>query len=182
MTDPRQVILRPVVSEKSYAMIGDNRYTFEVEKHATKPQIASCHRGDLRCDGAQGEHDERHGQAAPPSLEGKARRVPGRRRSSPSGRATRSSSSRRCSSSTRVGDTRCRRARYGATRHRGSPESAPQDAGGSRRIVPGGESAIGHGRSENGTEEVQADLTGSPFPDGLGFLRDHEDGAGEVAA
>jgi large subunit ribosomal protein L23 len=42
MTDPRQVIVRPVVSEKSYAMIGDNRYTFEVEKGATKPQIASA--------------------------------------------------------------------------------------------------------------------------------------------
>jgi len=42
MTDPRQVILRPVVSEKSYAMIGDNRYTFEVDKGATKPQIASA--------------------------------------------------------------------------------------------------------------------------------------------
>jgi large subunit ribosomal protein L23 len=42
MTDPRQVILRPVVSEKSYAMIGDNKYTFEVEKGATKPQIADA--------------------------------------------------------------------------------------------------------------------------------------------
>jgi large subunit ribosomal protein L23 len=42
MTDPRQVILRPVVSEKSYDMIGDNRYTFEVDKKATKPQIASA--------------------------------------------------------------------------------------------------------------------------------------------
>lgn len=42
MTDPRHVILRPVVSEKSYAMIADNRYTFEVEKSATKPQIASA--------------------------------------------------------------------------------------------------------------------------------------------
>jgi large subunit ribosomal protein L23 len=42
MLDPRQVIIRPVVSEKSYAMIGDNRYTFEVDKKATKPQIASA--------------------------------------------------------------------------------------------------------------------------------------------
>jgi large subunit ribosomal protein L23 len=40
--DPRQVIVRPVVSEKSYALIGDNRYTFEVDKSATKPQIASA--------------------------------------------------------------------------------------------------------------------------------------------
>jgi large subunit ribosomal protein L23 len=42
MLDPRQVIIRPVVSEKSYDMIGDNRYTFEVEKTATKPQIRSA--------------------------------------------------------------------------------------------------------------------------------------------
>ena len=40
--DPRQVILRPIVSEKSYGMIEQNRYTFEVDKRATKPQIASA--------------------------------------------------------------------------------------------------------------------------------------------
>lgn len=39
-TDPRSVIIRPIVSEKSYEMIADNRYTFEVDKRATKPQIA----------------------------------------------------------------------------------------------------------------------------------------------
>jgi large subunit ribosomal protein L23 len=40
MTDPRQVILRPVVSEKSFRLMEDNRYTFEVDKRATKPEIA----------------------------------------------------------------------------------------------------------------------------------------------
>lgn len=40
MNDPRQIIVRPIVSEKSYEMIGHNRYTFEVAKHATKPAIA----------------------------------------------------------------------------------------------------------------------------------------------
>ena len=40
MKDPRDIILRPIVSEKSYDMIEHNRYTFEVDKTATKPQIA----------------------------------------------------------------------------------------------------------------------------------------------
>jgi large subunit ribosomal protein L23 len=35
-------VLRPIVSEKSYAMIEQNRYTFEVAKTARKPQIASA--------------------------------------------------------------------------------------------------------------------------------------------
>jgi len=42
MTDPRQIIVRPIVSEKSYDLIAENRYTFEVDKRATKPQIASA--------------------------------------------------------------------------------------------------------------------------------------------
>jgi large subunit ribosomal protein L23 len=40
--DARNVILRPVVSEKSYDLIADNRYTFEVAKTASKPQIAQA--------------------------------------------------------------------------------------------------------------------------------------------
>jgi large subunit ribosomal protein L23 len=40
MKDARDVILRPIVSEKSYSMIEHNRYTFEVAKGASKPQIA----------------------------------------------------------------------------------------------------------------------------------------------
>ncbi|MDH4139633.1 MAG: 50S ribosomal protein L23 [Coriobacteriia bacterium] len=42
MTDSREIIIRPVVSEKSYEMIAENRYTFEVDKRASKPQIASA--------------------------------------------------------------------------------------------------------------------------------------------
>ena len=40
MNDPRDIVIRPVISEKSYDMIELNRYTFEVAKTATKPQIA----------------------------------------------------------------------------------------------------------------------------------------------
>ena len=39
MKDPRQVILRPIISERSYDMINDNRYTFEVAKTANKIEI-----------------------------------------------------------------------------------------------------------------------------------------------
>ena len=40
--DAREVIVRPVVSERSYEMIEHNRYTFEVDKRARKPEIASA--------------------------------------------------------------------------------------------------------------------------------------------
>lgn len=42
MYDPRDIILRPIISEKSYALIEQNRYTFEVAKTASKPQIAQA--------------------------------------------------------------------------------------------------------------------------------------------
>lgn len=42
MYDPRDIIIRPVISEKSYDMIEHNRYTFEVAKTASKPQIAQA--------------------------------------------------------------------------------------------------------------------------------------------
>ena len=37
--DPRQVIIRPVVSEKSYALMSDGKYTFRVHPDAHKTQI-----------------------------------------------------------------------------------------------------------------------------------------------
>ena len=42
MNDPRDIVIRPVISEKSYDMIELNRYTFEVAKTASKPQIAQA--------------------------------------------------------------------------------------------------------------------------------------------
>ena len=42
MKDARSVVIRPVVSEKSYEMIEQNRYTFEVDKEAKKPEIAKA--------------------------------------------------------------------------------------------------------------------------------------------
>jgi large subunit ribosomal protein L23 len=37
--DARDVIIRPVVSEKSYALIAQNKYTFRVHPEAHKTQI-----------------------------------------------------------------------------------------------------------------------------------------------
>ncbi len=38
--DARTVIVRPVVSEKSYALIAEGKYTFRVDSRAHKTQIA----------------------------------------------------------------------------------------------------------------------------------------------
>ncbi len=37
--DSRQIILEPVVSEKSYALMADGKYTFRVDDRAHKTQI-----------------------------------------------------------------------------------------------------------------------------------------------
>ncbi len=39
MKDPRDIILAPVVSEKSYGLIEQNVYTFVVHPDARKPEI-----------------------------------------------------------------------------------------------------------------------------------------------
>ncbi len=39
MKDPRDVILAPVVSEKSYGLLDNNVYTFKVHRDASKPEI-----------------------------------------------------------------------------------------------------------------------------------------------
>ena len=40
--DPRQVIVEPVVSEKSYALMADGKYTFRVDERAHKTQIKAA--------------------------------------------------------------------------------------------------------------------------------------------
>ncbi|MCY4257892.1 MAG: 50S ribosomal protein L23 [bacterium] len=39
MRDPRDVVLAPIVSEKSYELLEFNVYTFKVSPEATKPEI-----------------------------------------------------------------------------------------------------------------------------------------------
>lgn len=40
--DPRDIIIRPIISERSYDMIELNRYTFEVAEKAKKIEIAKA--------------------------------------------------------------------------------------------------------------------------------------------
>ena len=37
--DPRQVIIKPIVSEKSYSLIDNGKYTFEVAPNSNKTEI-----------------------------------------------------------------------------------------------------------------------------------------------
>ena len=39
LTDPRDILLAPVISEKSYSLLDDNKYTFIVAPDANKTQI-----------------------------------------------------------------------------------------------------------------------------------------------
>ncbi|BAK45516.1 50S ribosomal protein L23 [Eggerthella sp. YY7918] len=39
MKDPREIIIRPIITEHSYDMMEDNTYTFEVAKDANKVEI-----------------------------------------------------------------------------------------------------------------------------------------------
>ncbi len=42
MKDPRDIIIRPVISEHSFDMMGEGTYTFEVAKDANKIEIAQA--------------------------------------------------------------------------------------------------------------------------------------------
>ena len=48
MKDPRDIILAPVVSEKSYALIEQGVYTFKVHPSASKPEISATAAGDAK--------------------------------------------------------------------------------------------------------------------------------------
>jgi large subunit ribosomal protein L23 len=39
ISDPRDILLRPVISEKSYGLLDENKYTFIVRPDANKTQI-----------------------------------------------------------------------------------------------------------------------------------------------
>ena len=42
MKDPRDIILRPIISEKTYALMDKGTYTFEVDPLASKPEISDA--------------------------------------------------------------------------------------------------------------------------------------------
>src|SRR4249919_2483331 len=39
ITDPRDILIAPVISEKSYGLLDENKYTFIVAPHANKTEI-----------------------------------------------------------------------------------------------------------------------------------------------
>ena len=40
--EARQVIIEPVISEKSYALMSEGKYTFRIHDRASKPQVAQA--------------------------------------------------------------------------------------------------------------------------------------------
>ena len=45
MKDPRDIIFRPVISEKTYGLLDENKYTFIVDPRANKTQIKQAIEG-----------------------------------------------------------------------------------------------------------------------------------------
>ena len=91
MKDPRDVIIRPVVSEKSYAAFDENVYTFVVAPDANKIEIRQAIESIFGVKVTQREHAQPQGQAQaqpPHRWLGHARRARSGP-SSPSPRATR---------------------------------------------------------------------------------------------
>jgi large subunit ribosomal protein L23 len=39
MKDPRDIILRPIISEKTYGLLDENKYTFAVDRRSNKTEI-----------------------------------------------------------------------------------------------------------------------------------------------
>ena len=42
MKSPYEIIKRPIITEKSMEMLDENKYTFEVDKNANKPEIKAA--------------------------------------------------------------------------------------------------------------------------------------------
>ena len=42
MKSPYEVIKRPIITEKSLSLLDENKYTFEVDKNANKPEIKAA--------------------------------------------------------------------------------------------------------------------------------------------
>ena len=66
--DPRDIILAPVVSEKSYGLIDEGKYTFVVDTARQQDRDQARDREDLRCLGRFGQHSEPSGQDPPHPL------------------------------------------------------------------------------------------------------------------
>ena len=92
--DARQVIIEPVVSEKSYALMTDGKYTFRVNDRAHKTQIARAVEEVFDVRVAAVRTAKVRAEAEAPGRSTAVAPAPGRRRWSSSPPATGSSSSR----------------------------------------------------------------------------------------
>ena len=63
IADPRDVLLAPVISEKSYGLLDENKYTFIVRPDANKTQIKIAVEQVFNVTGARRQHAEPAGQA-----------------------------------------------------------------------------------------------------------------------
>ena len=63
MKDPRDIIIRPVVSEKSYEAFDGNVYTFVVAHDANKIEIRKAVEELFATPSREGEHHQPQGQA-----------------------------------------------------------------------------------------------------------------------
>ena len=73
--DARTILIRPVISEKSYALIAEGKYTFRVDDRAHKTQIAQAVAGGLRGRGGPGADREGalEAEAPRPLVKGRTR-------------------------------------------------------------------------------------------------------------
>ena len=92
--DPRDILIAPVVSEKSYGLLDEGKYTFLVDPRAEQDRDQDRHRADLQRQGRQGPHAEPPGQVAGVPVSASASARTPSVRSSPSARARSTSSVR----------------------------------------------------------------------------------------
>ena len=59
MANVYDIIIRPIITERSMAAVADKKYVFEVAKDAGKIEIKNAVEADLRRQGRQGQHDQR---------------------------------------------------------------------------------------------------------------------------
>ena len=60
--DPRDILIAPVVSEKSYGLLDEGKYTFIVDPRCEQDGDQDRHRADLQRQGRLGPHPEPSGQ------------------------------------------------------------------------------------------------------------------------
>ena len=106
LMEPTQVIIRPVVSEKSYVLAEAGKYTFRVHDHAHKTQIRQAVEAAVRRPRRRGPHRSRASPSPSAAADRAAARASGRRRSCRCARARRS----RSSAAWRRASSRCRSA------------------------------------------------------------------------